>query len=543
MHRGSSPDTTPQSGQSHWGKEAAKMIKLQRVLKDYEDSGALHANIGVLEAIDENSFLTKAGHLFSMLCVRGVDDECLDPGQVAQIAQRVEAGLRLLDENFRLYQYLIKTHAQPIEYAKSELPVVQEALGSRAAYLNSKRLHQIELYWAVVYEGCRFGRNGNRLASFLQQLGKRLERLLSQEKTLANVEQELDRSSQVLAQRVASFMVQLQDVVPLRLLDKKEAYLVLRRLLNFAPYKAEGPALGYDQFIDYQVCDSALECHRDYLRLDDYYVKVLTLKEPPPYTRAHLFRGMEGLPGNFIMVTEWKREADETMRSLIASKRRHFHNSKASLLNYLSQEAPRPGEILINEGASAMVRDLGEAQQELEVSGHHVVQFSTTIVIYGQDLGEVRRTSAECYKVFAARGAHLTEESYNLLNAFLSILPGNSAFNLRRLWLSSSNAADLSLVFAPSVGELRNSFLGAEYLATLETRQGTPYLLNLHCGDVGHALVLGATGAGKSFFLCFLLMQLQKYAPFTFIFDLGGSYKSLTALLGEIGRASCRERV
>src|SRR3989442_7802039 len=301
MHRGSGPDTTRPNGQSHAGKESPKMIKLQRVFKDYQQSGALHANIGVLEAIDEISFLTKAGHLFGMLRVDGVDDECLDPGQVDPIAQRVEAGFRLLDENFRLYQYLIKTHAQPIEYAKSELPVVQEALSSRAAYLNSKRLQQIELYWAVVYEGCRFGKNGNRLASFLKQPGKRLERLLSKEKTLENLEQELERSRQVLAQRVASLMVQLQDVVPLRLLDKKEAYLVLRRLLNFAPHKAEGPALGYDQFVDYQLCDSALECHRDYLRLDDYCVKVLTLKEPPPYTPAHLFRGMERLPGNFIM--------------------------------------------------------------------------------------------------------------------------------------------------------------------------------------------------------------------------------------------------
>src|SRR5882762_8916914 len=220
------------------------------------------------------------------------------------------------------------------------------------------------------------------------------------------------------------------------------------------------------------------------------------------------------------------------MRSLIQSKKRHFHNSRVSILNYVSQEAPKSSEILINEGAAAMVRDLGEAQQELEVSGHHFGQFSTTIVVYGTDIGDVRQTSAECYKVFAAKGAHLTEERYNLLNAFLAIIPGNSVFNLRRLWLSSANAADLSVVFAPSAGEFRNSFLGAEYLATFETRQDTPYFLNLHYGDVGHALVLGSTGSGKSFLLCFLVMQLQKYSPFTFIFDLGGSYKGLTALLG-----------
>ena len=462
----------------------------------------------------------------------GVEDECLDPGEVDQVAQRVESALRLLDENFRLYQHLIKTDAKPIEHLKSDLLVVQEALTSRAAYLNTKQLHQIQIYWSVVYEGCRFVEDGNGLSSFLRYLAKKLQSFLSTGKTVETLEEELERSKQVLAQRVASLVVQLQGVVSLKLLDKNEAYLFLRQLLNFAPYKAEGPALGYDQFIDYQLCDSALECHRDYLRFDEHYVKVLTLKEPPPHTRAHLFRGIEGLPGNFILVNEWKREPDGAMRSLIQSKRRHFHNSKASLMNYVSQEAPKQGEVLINQGTAAMVQDLGEAQQELEVSGHHFGQFSTTIVIYSQDLREVRQTSAECYKVFAAKGAHLTEERYNLLNAFLSTLPGNSAYNLRRVWLSSANAADFSLVFAPSVGELRNSFLGAEYLAPLETRQGTPYFLNLHHGDVGHSLVLGATGAGKSFFLCFLLMQLQKYAPFTFIFDLGGSYKGLTSLLG-----------
>lgn len=508
------------------------MLKLSRVFKDYENSGALHANIGIQEAVDDHSFLTKAGHVFRMLRVQGIDDECLDPQQTDQIAYRIEAGLRLLDENFRLYQYLIKDRAKPLDYTKSDLPVVEEALASRRLYLNSLQLHQIEHYWAVVYEGSRIGKHENSLTSFLVNPGKRLLGALSVDRTRENLEKELARSRQVLAQRVESLVVQLQDVLRLQVLDKDEAYRVLRRLLNFAPHKSDGPALGYDQFVDYQFCDSEIECHRDYLQLDDYFVKVLTVKEPPPYTSAHLFRGIEELFGNVIVVNEWKREADGIMRSLINCKKRHFHNSKASVANYLSNEAPKPGEILIDEGAAAMVRDLGDAQQELEVSGHHFGHFSTTIVIYGQNISEVRQASAECYKVFAAKGAHLTEERYNLLNAFLSILPGNSIFNLRHLWLSSANAADMSLVFAPSVGEPRNAFLDSEYLAALETRQGTPFFLNLHQGDVGHTLVLGATGSGKSFFLCFLLMQLQKYAPFTFIFDLGSSYKSLTSLLG-----------
>ena len=43
-------------------------------------------------------------------------------------------------------------------------------------------------------------------------------------------------------------------------------------------------------------------------------------------------------------------------------------------------------------------------------------------------------------------------------------------------------------------------------------------------------MILGRTGAGKSFLLNFLATNLQKYEPYTFIFDLGGSFESLTQL-------------
>ena len=47
----------------------------------------------------------------------------------------------------------------------------------------------------------------------------------------------------------------------------------------------------------------------------------------------------------------------------------------------------------------------------------------------------------------------------------------------------------------------------------LETDNTTPYFLNLHNRDVAHTLILGCTGAGKSYFGNFLLQNAQKYAP------------------------------
>jgi type IV secretion system protein VirB4 len=111
-------------------------------------------------------------------------------------------------------------------------------------------------------------------------------------------------------------------------------------------------------------------------------------------------------------------------------------------------------------------------------------------------------------------------------------VPGNYARNLRKLALLNSNYADLSFLFTILPGEHWNHHLDAEYLAVLETDNDTPYFLNLHNGEVAQTLILGMTGSGKTFFSNFLLMNAQKYWPYTYIFDVGNSYQSLTEIFG-----------
>ncbi len=72
------------------------------------------------------------------------------------------------------------------------------------------------------------------------------------------------------------------------------------------------------------------------------------------------------------------------MRRDIQSRRRHFFNQRVSLVNYVSPGS-RPEEMLVDESAVAMVRQLGDAFTEMEVNGHFFGTCSLTLVLHGRN--------------------------------------------------------------------------------------------------------------------------------------------------------------
>ena len=78
-------------------------------------------------------------------------------------------------------------------------------------------------------------------------------------------------------------------------------------------------------------------------------------------------------------------------------------------------------------------------------------------------------------------------------------------------------------------GPKRNEHLGGPPLLHATTQGHTPFRLVTHQGDVGHTLIVGPTGAGKSVLLSLLALQFRRYEDAqVFLFDKGRSAKVAT---------------
>ena len=514
------------------------MLNVKRILKNYEEVGSLNAMVDLFGFIGPHVFLTKSGDVGVVLEMGGVDYECLETSAVDTLTKRLESALRLFDENYRVYQFLFKRNRQAIPRSFCGTPVVDAAIRDRVAYFEEKSasLFSLSIYFVILCPALAARRSlVGTLLEFPGHPGRSWAELSARFSTNSSVRLdtlEMGRAESALRQKVESFRTQVSDFVPVRLLGKQEAFRMLKRTLNFDPLKLDAAKLKHDTFLDYYLSESHLECHRTYLRMDDYFVKVLTLKEPSAQTFPLLLKGLLGVSANYHVVTEWKKEEPGKTRRSIQAKRRHFHNTKRSFVSQVNLNDGGPQDLLLDNSKESQVQELGKGIEEIELHGNYFGQFSLTVVLYDRDLATVESAAADFYKVFSVHDAQLYDERFNLLNAFLAAVPGNHAFNLRYLYLLNTNYADLSFLFTLHSGETRNAHLRQEYLAVLETNHGTPYFLNLHYRDTAHSMILGRSGSGKSFLLNFLITNLQKYDPHTFIFDVGGSFESLTRLFG-----------
>ncbi len=357
-----------------------------------------------------------------------------------------------------------------------------------------------------------------------------LKRLTSNGKSQRLYMQEsIARASERLQRIVDASRGLVTDVCPSSILDEEQATAVFGDLINrpgtVSPVH-EGGALHWAWGL------SQLEGHRRHLTLDDEPLAIYSLLEPPPKATANILWELLTLRATWTYVWEWQGLSIGKARGIIRSAQKHHFSSRYSMMAH-ARGTEGTDSALVDSAAEAESSALGEALVELQTDGIPWGKLAASLSIHAPDLQQLEELDASVVKIFTGRDIKILREGWGQLSTWFARLPGQSASRqLRKMPVSAGTALCCSAIFAPGRGNPESKHLEAPALATLETRCGTLYDLDLFGGtDVGHSLVLGSTGAGKSFLLNFLLVHALRYNPRVCILDLGGSYRNLTQML------------
>jgi type IV secretion system protein VirB4 len=200
--------------------------------------------------------------------------------------------------------------------------------------------------------------------------------------------------------------------------------------------------------------------------------------------------------------------------------------------------APKPDDDLwLDQDARAMAVDAGEAASENASGSVRFCFYTQVMVVMDPDPVRASYVASEILKVLNDAGFTGRIETVNALDAYLGSLPGHGYPNLRRPLISTRNIADLLPVTSVWPGLANNpcSFFPPKSppLMWPATDGATPFRFNLHDSDVGHTLVLGRTGSGKSVLLAMIAAQFRRYPDAqVFVFDVGYSMWTLAKAAG-----------
>jgi type IV secretion system protein TrbE len=268
-------------------------------------------------------------------------------------------------------------------------------------------------------------------------------------------------------------------------------------------------------------------------KLGDQHLRVLTVLGFPNATTPGLLDALNDLGFGYRWATRWialdKTEATKHLTRL----RRQWFAKRKSVGAVLREVMFNRDTALVDPDADNKALDADEALQELGADDVAFGYLTTAIVVRDADAKQASEKLLAVERIINGRGFVTIRETLNAVEAWLGSLPGNPYANVRQPIVHTLNLAHMMPVSAVWAGPETNRHLNGPALMMAETRGSTPFRLDLHVGDVGHALIVGPTGAGKSVLLSLLALQFRRFiGAQVVLFDRGRSARSATLAMG-----------
>ena len=268
-------------------------------------------------------------------------------------------------------------------------------------------------------------------------------------------------------------------------------------------------------------------------RLGRAHLRTLTIMGFPSQTWPGLLDELNRLAFPY----RWSTRAiclDKTDATKVLGRiRRQWFAKRKSIMAILKEVMTNEASVLLDSDAANKAHDADLALQELGSDVVAQAYVTATVTVWDEDpvIAQDRLRLVE--KTIQGRDFTCMRETLNAIEAWLGSLPGHVYANVRQPPISTLNLAHMMPFSAVWAGPERDDHLNAPPLFFARTEGATPFRFSLHVGDVGHALVVGPTGAGKSVLLALMALQFRRYpSAQVFAFDFGGSIRAAALAMG-----------
>jgi type IV secretion system protein VirB4 len=263
------------------------------------------------------------------------------------------------------------------------------------------------------------------------------------------------------------------------------------------------------------------------------HLRTLSIAGFPGLSRPGLLDALNHEDFAYRWVTRFIAMDKTDATRVLTRIRRQWFNKRKSVTAMLREVMYNQPVQLTDSDADNKVADSDAALQALGEDHVAFGYLTTTVSVLDSDKSAVDAKVRAVERIVNGLGFTCRRESVNAVEAWLSSLPGQAYANVRQPILHTLNLAHLMPLSSVWAGPERNAHLDAPPLFHADTSGATPFRFSSHVGDVGHMLVVGPTGAGKSVLLALLALQFRRYRDAqVYIFDKGLSARAAVLAMG-----------
>src|SRR5712692_9016466 len=468
--------------------------------------------------VDEGIVLNKDGSFQRTAKFRGPDLDSAVPAELVGVAGRLNNALRRLGSGWAVF---VEAQRYPAnKYPQGHFPDVASALVDveRRAQFEEEGAHYESNYF-LTFLYLPPPEDTARAEGFLYEGRDRRQDADARQVQRGFV----DRTDRVLG-LVEGFMPELKWI------DDEETLTYLHSTVSTKRQRIRVPEI--PMYLDAVLADQSLIGGLEPM-LGQSHLRVLTVVGFPTVTTPGILDDLNRLAFPY----RWSTRAimlDKTDATRLLTKiRRQWFAKRKSIAAILKEVMTNEASSLLDTDAHNKAMDADAALQELGSDAIGQAFVTATVAVWDDDPRVADEKLRMVEKVIQGRDFTCMAESVNAVEAWLGSLPGHAYANVRQPPVSTLNLAHMIALSAVWAGPERNEHLGGPPLLYAKTEGATPFRLSLHVGDVGHTLVVGPTGAGKSVLLALMVLQFRRYwRSQVFAFDFGGSIRAAALAMG-----------